>query len=163
MDCFQPVAVRLHESVTCDAAARVDAENQHPSAGQRFHNFIGDDSDPLNTIQFMDNAKDNLAVFEKITLSREKVSTIKCYLTGEKAEDDQFNISRYIIEDKHEFRHVVYNAKVNIYRQRGVPIYLGRQASDLDDFQIVNRADLNPALPTSEVVDFPINKKNKVY
>ena len=63
-----------------------------------------------------------------------------------------FNISRFVIQDKHEYKHVVYNAKVNIYRQRGAPVYLGLQSSDMEGFNTVNRASVKPPAPHAPAV-----------
>ena len=146
--------------VTIDLARMIERALTGQILIGNFHNFIDDESDPLSTVQFIDCAKENLTVFEKITLSREKVTTIKCYLTGEKSEDEKFNISRYVIRDKHDFKHVVYNAKVNIYRQRGAPIYLGRQSNDLADFETVTRAAVSPAVISGSVIQFPVKRES---
>ncbi|MEM8982287.1 MAG: hypothetical protein AAGC71_04635 [Pseudomonadota bacterium] len=78
----------------------------------------------LDAIGFVDHAQDNLAQLEGLELSGERISSIKCYLTGEKNEQG-FNIRRLIIADKHGLSRSVYNAKVNIYRERAEPILLG--------------------------------------
>lgn len=148
--------------VTIDLARMIDRALSGQILIGNFYNFIDDESDPVSTLEFIDSAKEHLTVFEKITLSRERVTTIKCYLTGEKTKDDEFNISRYIIRDKHDYKHSVYNAKVNIYRQRGAPIYLGRQSSDLENFETVNRAAVNPSESSASVIEFPLNPKIRV-
>ena len=145
--------------VTIDLARMIDSALPGQILIGNFHNFMDDDHDPLSTVQFIDRAKEHLALFEKITLSREKVSTIKSYLTGEKTEDDVFNISRYVIRDKHDYKHVVYNSKVNIYRQTGAPIYLGRQTSDLADFEAVKRAVVTSPKPTAGVVEYTVKQR----
>ncbi|MDZ7771045.1 MAG: hypothetical protein U5K38_19420 [Woeseiaceae bacterium] len=55
----------------------------------------------------------------------EKVSAIKCYLTGERLESGDFNIRKLNIRDKHGLSRTAYNAKVNIYRESADPILLG--------------------------------------
>ena len=57
--------------------------------------------------------------------SGERVTAIKCYLTGENMGGNQFNIRRLHIKDKHGLSRVAYNAKVNIYREIAEPILLG--------------------------------------
>ena len=146
--------------VTIDLARMIERALPGQILIGNFHNFTDEESAPLNTVQFMDRAKQHLTIFEKITLSREKITTIKCYLTGEETEDGKFNVSRYIIRDKHEYQHVVYNAKVNIYRQRGAPIYLGRQSNDLADFETVTRAAVSPAVTSGSVIKFPVNRES---
>jgi hypothetical protein len=62
-----------------------------------------------------------------MVLSGEKVTAIKCYLTGEHLGEGQFNIRRLTIRDKHGLSRVAFNAKVNIYRELAQPILLGIQ------------------------------------
>ena len=57
-------------------------------------------------------------------LSREKVRSIKCYLTGYEQDDGTYNVCRYGFSDKHGFGHMVYNAKVNLHRANGSEIFL---------------------------------------
>ena len=144
--------------VTIDLARMIDRAVPGQILIGNFHNFIDDENDPLNTVQFMNHAKQHFAKFEKITLSREKITTIKCYLTGEKTRDGEFNITRYVIRSKHNYKHVVFNAKVNIYRQRGGPVYLGRQSFDLENFKNINRAALNQPTESAGVIEFPLKK-----
>ena len=72
--------------------------------------------------------------FLDIELSGERVSDIRCYLTGPPAGDGRFQIARHSIHDKHGLRHTAFNAKMNIHRGGGGPIYLGVQAADLAAF-----------------------------
>ena len=145
--------------VTIDLARMIDCALSEQILIGNFHNFQGGEAKSLSTLEFMEEAKQHLTVFEKITLSREKISTIKCYLTGDKTDDGEFGISRFVIQDKHDYKHVVYNAKVNIYRQRGAPLYLGLQSSDMEAFEAVNRAEVFPSTPTTGVAEFPPSKK----
>lgn len=91
---------------------------------------------------FLAAAQHRLRVFENVNLNREKVRAIMCYLTGHKEEDGAYNICRYTITDKHDFQHDVFNAKVNVHRQYGDEIFLGRQTQDLDEFEIDNLVKL---------------------
>ena len=56
-------------------------------------------------------------------------------LTGEKGDDGEFGIKKYLIADKHGRTRNVYNAKINIYRSKAEPIFLGIQTSELDGFK----------------------------
>ena len=58
-------------------------------------------------------------------ISGERVTAIKCYLTGEQLESGEFNIRRLNIRDKHGLTRTAYNAKINIYRDKAQPILLG--------------------------------------
>ena len=46
-------------------------------------------------------------------------------------DSDDFGISEFEIADKHGLPHRVYNAKINIHRRNGEPIYLGLREEDL--------------------------------
>jgi hypothetical protein len=86
----------------------------------------------LNAAAFLQRAQGNLSKLSGLVLSDEKVSAIKCYLTGERLANGEFNIRRLSITDKHGLTHVVYNAKVNIYRESAQPILLGIEDRKLD-------------------------------
>lgn len=79
----------------------------------------------LDAVAFLKRAQGNLAKLSGLELSGEKVSAIKCYLTGERMESGEFNIRKLQIRDKHGLSRTAYNAKVNIYRELAQPILLG--------------------------------------
>lgn len=79
----------------------------------------------LDAVTFLQRAQGNLAKLSGLELAGEKVSAIKCYLTGEKQDSGEFSIRRLEITDKHGLRRSAYNAKVNIYRDTAQPILLG--------------------------------------
>jgi len=79
----------------------------------------------LDAITFLQRAQGNLSKLSGLELSGEKVSAIKCYLTGERLESGEFNIRKLNIKDKHGLTRTAYNAKVNIYREMAEPILLG--------------------------------------
>lgn len=147
--------------VTIDLARMIDRALPDQIMIGNFHGLKDKKNKILDTIQFMNLAKKSMKVFDKITLSREKISSIKCYLTGDKISEDLFNVSRYTIQDKHNYKHVVYNAKVNVYRYLGDPIFLGRQSIDMADFEAVNRTGVQPPLPKSDVIDFSMKLKER--
>ncbi|MEE9287173.1 MAG: hypothetical protein V3W33_03760, partial [Gammaproteobacteria bacterium] len=86
---------------------------------------------PINTINFIDKLQESLTKLRGIELSGEKIESIKCYLTGERGRNGEFKISKYKITDKHGMTRNVYNAKINIYRKGGEPIFLGIQEKDV--------------------------------
>jgi len=88
----------------------------------------------INAVDFIERTQDSLSSLEGLTLSGDHITDIKCYLTGEKRDDDAFAIKRYVIADKHGRTRNVYNAKVNIYRENAEPVFLGVQERDLGDF-----------------------------
>jgi len=86
----------------------------------------------LDAAAFLQRAQGNLSKLSGLVLSGERVSAIKCYLTGERLPDGEFNIRRLNITDKHGLTRVAYNAKVNIYRESARPILLGIEDRKLD-------------------------------
>ncbi len=90
-----------------------------------------DESDPTQTqahvdaVTFLQRAQGNLSKLSGLEFSGERVTAIKCYLTGEHLGGGEFSIRRLTIKDKHGLSRVAYNAKVNIYRQNTQPILLG--------------------------------------
>jgi hypothetical protein len=89
---------------------------------------INDDTDSqvnLDAVQFLQRAKGNLAKLSGLEISGERVTAIKCYLTGERLDSGDFSIRRLNIRDKHGLTRTAYNAKINIYRDRAKPILLG--------------------------------------
>jgi len=87
----------------------------------------------LDAVTFLQRAQGNLSKLSGLELSGERVTAIKCYLTGEDMGGGQFNIRRLNITDKHGLSRVAYNAKVNIYRETAEPILLGIEDKKLVD------------------------------
>ena len=95
---------------------------------------FNDDTDSqvnLDAVQFLQRAQRNLAKLSGLVLSGERVTAIKCYLTGEALENGEFNIRRLHIKDKHGLSRTAYNAKINIYRDTAQPILLGIEDKNL--------------------------------
>lgn len=90
---------------------------------------------------FLLKTQERLTIFENVNLSREKVVSIKCYLTGIEQANGSYNVCRYEFADKHGFNHMVYNAKVNLHRANGAEIFLGRMTRDLETFD-ADRVDV---------------------
>lgn len=95
------------------------------STGFGLGNGNADSRVHLDAVTFLDRAQGRLEKLSGLVLSGEKVSGIKCYLTGERLESGEFNIRKLEIRDKHGLSRVAYNAKVNIYREHARPILLG--------------------------------------
>ncbi len=79
----------------------------------------------IDAVTFLQRAQGNLSKLSGMVFSGERVTAIKCYLTGESIGNGEFNIRRLEIMDKHGLSRVAYNAKVNIYRETAQPILLG--------------------------------------
>jgi len=84
-------------------------------------------SNAMDAVSFLDRAQQSLSQLERLELSGERITAIKCYLTGQHLGDGQFDIRRLLITDKHGLSRYAYNAKVNIYRETEAPILLGIQ------------------------------------
>ncbi len=91
----------------------------------------------VDAVTFLQRAQGNLSRLSGMELAGERVTAIKCYLTGEDMGAGQFNIRRLTIKDKHGLSRVAFNAKVNIYRETAQPILLGIQDKKLPAFGAV--------------------------
>ncbi|MBJ89560.1 MAG: hypothetical protein CMO98_06815 [Woeseia sp.] len=85
----------------------------------------------IDAISFLQKAQNSLSNLDGLVLSGERVTAIKCYLTGEKLKDGNFSIRSLEITDKHGQIRTAYNAKINIYRDQEHPILLGIQDKKL--------------------------------
>jgi hypothetical protein len=88
----------------------------------------------VDAVTFMERAQGNMPRLSGMVLSGDRVTAIKCYLTGESMGAGKFNIRRLTIRDKHGLSRVAFNAKVNIYREAAQPILLGIQDRKLPAF-----------------------------
>ena len=89
----------------------------------------------IDTVDFIKRVQPRLSSLNNLVLGDEdRIKAIKCYLTGDRRPDGSFAVKQYLITDKHGYSRHVFNAKVNIHRGKGIPIYLGIQEADLDDF-----------------------------
>ena len=79
----------------------------------------------IDAVTFLERAQGNLSKLSGMEFSGDRITAIKCYLTGEDMGGGQFNIRRLHIKDKHGLSRIAYNAKVNIYREGSQPILLG--------------------------------------
>ena len=85
----------------------------------------------LDAVRFLQRAQKNISKLSGLMISGERVTAIKCYLTGEQLESGEFNIRRLNIRDKHGLTRTAYNAKINIYRDKAQPILLGIEDTKL--------------------------------
>jgi hypothetical protein len=88
-------------------------------------NVESDSQINLDAVRFLQRAQKNIAKLNGLVLSGERVTAIKCYLTGEQLANGEFNIRLLNIKDKHGLTRSAYNAKINIYRDTAKPILLG--------------------------------------
>jgi len=63
------------------------------------------------------------------------VDRIRCYLTGQNLGAGRYMVNRFRVRDKHGTERAVYNAKINIHRDKTEPIYLGVRGESLAAFE----------------------------
>ena len=100
----------------------------------------------MDSATFIDRLQKSLGVVQGMVLSGERVTSIKCYLTGPRERDGGYGVTRYQLADKHGLKHAAYNAKINIFRESGPPIFLGLQEIELGA-QGWGREDHPPPFP----------------
>ncbi len=98
----------------------------------------------INTPQFIHKTQETLSGLEGVVMSGDAINNIKCYLTGDRLDDNNFAVSRFLITDKHGLTRNAFNAKVNIYRQDADPIFLGRRTADLGGFEYADMSHVSP-------------------
>lgn len=93
----------------------------------------GDELIEVNTTDFVARTAATLGQLQGLTIADDGIESIRCYLTGRKVAGDLFPIARYRIRDKHGIVRTVFNAKINIHREKAPPIFLGVQNEDLSE------------------------------
>ncbi|MDQ3026282.1 MAG: hypothetical protein M3R58_07250 [Pseudomonadota bacterium] len=88
----------------------------------------------LDTLDFVENTAATLDQLNGLDISGGRIDTIRCYLTGRRLDGGRYLVNRYHLRDKHGTTRAVYNAKINIHRENGEPIFLGIQNEALWDF-----------------------------
>ncbi|WIV97773.1 hypothetical protein [Kinneretia aquatilis] len=88
----------------------------------------------MASIDFVERTRRPLKALNGLSLAGAEIDEIACYLTGRPNGQGEFGISEFEILDKHGRAHRVYNAKINIHRRAGEPIYLGLREEDLPAF-----------------------------
>ena len=92
----------------------------------------------IDSVDFVERTRQPLKALNGLALAGAEIDEIACYLTGRRGEEgdggEEFGISEFEIADKHGLPHRVYNAKINIHRRDGEPIFLGLREDDLPAF-----------------------------
>lgn len=101
--------------------------------------------------RFLAVADHRLSQLRHLELSGDRISSIKTYLTGEQVESGMFTIKQYSVTDEFGTKAVVFNAKVNIERGSGKPVYLGRQNRELDGYGF-EAVPFDAAAPTRDFI-----------
>ncbi|HEX9647576.1 MAG TPA: hypothetical protein VGB88_08765 [Alphaproteobacteria bacterium] len=95
---------------------------------------VGGHAGALSTLAFVSRAQDRLDQLHALELSGQRITAIKCYLTGKRIGGGVYSITKYALSDKHGRQRNVFNAKVNIYRGDADVLYLGLENKDLERF-----------------------------
>lgn len=91
----------------------------------------GGRSNRYDTIDFVENTAATLDQLNGLDISGGRIENIRCYLTGRSLGGGQYLVNRYHLRDKHGTMRTVYNAKINIHRDKAEPILLGIRSDDL--------------------------------
>lgn len=136
--------------VTIELARMID----HAQPGQilvgKFNTLMHDEASGedvrIDSLDFVERTRAPLRTLNGLKLAGSEVDEIACYLTGRRDADGRWGISEYHMADKHGLIHRVYNAKINIHRRNGEPIYLGLREEDLppDAPRTVAETDFSP-------------------
>jgi hypothetical protein len=99
---------------------------------------VGDDAEgravKYDTLDFVEKTAATLDQLKGLEIAGDRIEGIRCYLTGQKPQGGRYPVNRYRIRDKHGVERPVYNAKLNIHRQRAEPIFLGIRNESLAPF-----------------------------
>jgi len=87
-----------------------------------------------DTLGFVEKTATTLDQLHGLEIAGDRVERIRCYLTGQNPVGGRYPVNRYRIRDKHGAERPVYNAKLNIHRQRAEPIFLGIRNEGLAAF-----------------------------
>ena len=87
-----------------------------------------------DTLGFVEKTAATLEQLQGLEIAGDRVESMRCYLTGQNPGGTRYPVNRYRIRDKHGVERPVYNAKLNIHRERDEPIYLGIQNEGLAAF-----------------------------
>jgi len=89
----------------------------------------------FDTLDFVENTAATLDQLNGLDISGGRVEAIRCYLTGRSLGSGRYLVNRYHVRDKHGAMRAVYNAKINIHRDKAEPIFLGIRSEDLSAFE----------------------------
>lgn len=96
-----------------------------------------------DTLDFVESTAATLDQLNGLDISGGRIENIRCYLTGRSLGSGQYLVNRYHLKDKHGTMRSVYNAKINIHRDKAEPIFLGIQSDDLWAFNTARVESIN--------------------
>lgn len=97
----------------------------------------------FDTLEFVESTAATLDQLNGLDISGGRIENIRCYLTGRSLGGGQYMVNRYHLKDKHGTTRTVYNAKINIHRDKADPIFLGIQSDDLWAFPTTKVESVN--------------------
>jgi hypothetical protein len=103
----------------------------------------GGRSNRYDTIDFVENTAATLDQLNGLDISGGRIENIRCYLTGRSLGGGHYLVNRYHLRDKHGTMRTVYNAKINIHRDKAEPILLGIRSDDLWAFNALKVESLS--------------------
>lgn len=136
--------------VTIELARMIDQAMPGQILVGKFNTMMHDEATGedlrIDSLDFVERTRAPLRSLNGLKLAGSEVDEIACYLTGRRDDVGLWGISEYHIADKHGLIHRVYNAKINIHRRNGEPIYLGLREEDLPDHatRVVADTDFAP-------------------
>ncbi|MFT7722283.1 MAG: hypothetical protein QM788_05575 [Roseateles sp.] len=134
--------------VTIELARMIDNAQPGQILVGKFNTLMRDEASGedvrIDSLDFVERTRAPLRSLNGLKLAGSEVDEIACYLTGRRDDAGLWGISEYHVADKHGFIHRVYNAKINIHRRNGAPIYLGLREEDLPPDARRTVADAQP-------------------
>jgi hypothetical protein len=82
----------------------------------------------INSIEFINRTQQSLGQLTGLRIASNEIDTIQCYLTGNKIDDGNYDVSEYTLVDKHDMSHKVFNAKLNLHLKNATSVFLGLQS-----------------------------------
>lgn len=104
----------------------------------------GEPTDRNGTRDFVANTAATLDQLNGLEIAGGRIEEIRCYLTGRSLGRDGYGVDRFHLRDKHGATRTVFNAKINIRRDREGPIYLGIRNEELSAFDAWRVEHLDP-------------------
>jgi hypothetical protein len=124
--------------VTIELARMIEHARPHQILVGAFQSpMYGSDEDSIeitDSVRYIEQIQRHLSSLTGFDIAGGKIDNVRCYLTGGKTANDNYDISEYSVTDKHQQKHSVFNAKLNVHLDGGESIFLGLQESDLGDF-----------------------------
>jgi len=121
--------------VTIELARMIERAEPGQILVGKFNTMMHDETNSedvrIDSLDFVERTRAPLRSLNGLKLAGSEVDEIACYLTGRRDHTGLWGISEYQMADKHGLIHRVYNAKINIHRRNGEPIYLGLREEDL--------------------------------